>query len=176
MPSGDRGFGAFIRPPGARVGRWLELAWTNSASIDTSARILALRAGFDALFGGASTRDIRTRLSALLDDANVPRVHREREDHGQHREGDLSDLEWWFQSFALLRNKIAHGGEMAEAEFDFEGGVQHVWHGEWQLRRAIKQTVANAGHEDVLLDVWDKAMRQALPLLEEALEQEDEPD
>src|SRR5918994_6107999 len=48
--------------------RWLELAWTNSASIDTAGRILALRAGFDVLFGGANTREIRGRLSALLDD------------------------------------------------------------------------------------------------------------
>ena len=148
--------------------RWLELAWTNSASIDTSGRILALRAGFDVLFGGANTREIRGKLSELLDEQNAVRTHRAWDDHGRHVEADLTDLEWWLQSFALLRNKIAHGGEIPDADYLFDDGVPHHWHAEWQLRRAIKQVVANAGHPDVLLDPFDRAMQAALPLLEEA--------
>jgi hypothetical protein len=142
--------------------RWLELAWTNSASIDPAARILALRAGFDVLFSNsnASTTEIRSRLSELLDDPDAPRTHREWDDHTRHREGELTDLEWWFQSFTLLRNKVAHGGEIPATEFDFEDGVPHVWHGEWQLRQAIKRTVATAGHKEVLLDAWDRAARR----------------
>jgi hypothetical protein len=140
--------------------RWLELAWTNTASIDQPARILALRAGFDVLFGGAATRQIRTALSVLLDEPTAARTHHEWQDRGQHREADLTDLEWWFQSFALLRNKVAHGGDIPATDLDFDDGVPHVWHGEWQLRRAIKQTVANAGHQDVLLDPFERVIRQ----------------
>jgi hypothetical protein len=149
--------------------RWLELAWTNSASIDTAGRILALRAGFDVLFGGANTREIRGKLSELLDEEGAARTHREWDDHTQHREAVLTELEWWFQSFALLRNKIAHGGEIPEAAFLFDDGTPHHWHGEWQLRRAIKQVVANADHPDVLLDAYDRIFEVARPLLEEAI-------
>jgi hypothetical protein len=152
--------------------RWLELAWTNSSAIDTPARILALRAGFDVLFGGASTATIRGQLSALLDEQGAPRTQRTWVDHGNQREAELTELEWWFQSFALLRNKIAHGGEIADAEFLFDDGTPHHWHGEWQLRRAIKQTVADAGYPLVLLDPFERAIQQAIPQLEQALEQD----
>jgi len=132
--------------------RWLELVWTNSASIGPEARVLALRAGFDVLFGGERTNDIRCALSQLLDDPDAPRTERHWEDHSRQQRAPLTDLEWWFQSFALLRNKIAHGGDMATDEYNFDG-VPHIWHGEWQLRRAIKQTVANVGHPEILLDM-----------------------
>ena len=126
------------------------------------ARILALRAGFDVLFGGAETRELRERFSALLDPPDAPRTAREWDDHhGNHRAPfDLTDLEWWFQSFALLRNKIAHGGQLESEEYDFDDGTPYVWHAERNLRRAIKQTVADAGHEDVLLDAFDRVVRQ----------------
>lgn len=149
--------------------RWFELAWTNSASIDTAGRILVLRAGFDVLFGGANTREIRGKLSELLDERSAARTHRQWDDHARHLQADLTDLEWWFQSFALLRNKIAHGGEVANAAYLFDDGIPHHWHAEWQLRRAIKQLVANAGHPDVLLDPYERVMRAALPRLEQAL-------
>jgi hypothetical protein len=154
--------------------RWLELAWTNSSSIDTPSRILALRSGFDVLFGGASTATIRGELSALLDEPGAARAHRQWTDHNNQREADLTDLEWWFQSFALLRNKVAHGGEIADEDYVFDDGVPHHWHGEWQLRRAIKQVIVNAGHPDVLLDPFDRAMQQAIPLLEQAIEEDRE--
>jgi hypothetical protein len=152
--------------------RWLELAWTNSASIDTAARILALRAGFDVLFGGANTREIRARLSALLDEHDADRTRRRWENHARQLEADLTDLEWWFQSFTLLRNRIAHGGDIPDADFLFDDGTPHHWHGEWQLRRAIKQSVANAGHPDVLLSPLERAVRRAIPSLERAIEQD----
>jgi hypothetical protein len=42
-------------------------------SIDPDRReILALRAGFDVLFGGFKTHEVRTRLSELLDEENGP--------------------------------------------------------------------------------------------------------
>src|SRR3954447_8807940 len=92
-------------------------------------------------------------------------------DHGTPRNADLTELEWWFQSFALLRNKIAHGGEIRSEEYLFDDGAPHHWHAEWILRKAIKQTVANAGHDEVLLNAYERAFRRALPVLEEALQE-----
>jgi len=66
---------------------------------------------------------------------------------------------WWFTSFAILRNKIAHGGVIAAEEYEFEG-VHHVFHGELHLRRAIKKVVADAGHEDVLLGPFERIARR----------------
>jgi hypothetical protein len=50
----------------------------------------------------------------------------------------------------------------SRTKYLFDDGIPDHWHAEWQLRRAIKQTVANAGHEDLLLDPCDRAFRQAL--------------
>lgn len=110
------------------------------------------------------------------------RTAREWDDHhGNHRGPfELTDLEWWFQSFALLRNKIAHGGQLAPAgqlepeEYDFDDGVPHVWHAERNLRRAIKKTVADAGHEDVLLDPFERITRKYARLIAEDAEREPE--
>jgi hypothetical protein len=160
--------------------RFLEVAWANSLSVRTEARILALRAGFDVLFGGADTRTVRDNLSALLDRADAPRTRRVWTDHARHREADLTDLQWWFQSFALLRNKVAHGGQLDAAEYEFDDGVHHIWHAELNLRRAIKKLIANAGHEDVLLGPFERIARkhargvEAIEAGEE--EQDDVPD
>lgn len=136
--------------------RWLEVGWVNSRTVSAHTHVMALRAGFDLLFGGSRTTEIRTRLSAVLDDAGVVRSAREWDDHNGRHYGpvNLSELEWWFQSFALLRNAIAHGGAIPDSAWDF-GGVPHIWHAERNLRRAIKKIVADAGHEDVLLDPFE---------------------
>ncbi len=156
--------------------RWLEVGWSNSLSVPLEARILAFRAGFDVLFGGAETKDIRTKLSALLDAPDAARTPREWDDrHGRHLGPfDLTDLEWWFQSFAVLRNKVAHGGQLAPEEYDFDDGVPHIWHAELNLRRAIKKTVADAGHEDVLLDPFDRVIRKYADLMIEDVRREEE--
>jgi hypothetical protein len=149
--------------------RWLEVGWVNSRTVTAHTHVMALRAGFDVLFGGSSTTDIRTRLSALLDEAGAPRRPHEWDDHNGRHYGpfDLTDLEWWFQSFALLRNAIAHGGVIANEAWDFEG-VPHIWHAERNLRRAIKKIVADAGHEDVLLDPFERITRRfASEMIEE---------
>jgi|SRR3954452_488137 len=106
----------------------------------------------------------------------TPRTQHQWTDHGTPRNADLTELEWWFQSFALLRNKIAHGGEIRSEEYLFDDGAPHHWHAEWILRKAIKQTVANAGHDEVLLNAYERAFRRALPVLEEALQEPEEGD
>lgn len=138
---------------------WFELAWANSAIIDVRTRVIALRAGFDALFGSAWTETVRDQLCDLLDPERAPKVHREWNDHrGRHHQEELSDLGWWFQMFSLLRNKIAHGGRLSDRDYVFQE-VPHVWHGEWHLRRAIKQIVADHGHPDVLLEDYQRIAR-----------------
>jgi hypothetical protein len=151
--------------------QWLEVGWSNSISVSAPTHVLALRAGFDVLFGGADTQMIRGKLSDLLDPPGTPKSQREWDDHHGRHLGpfELTDLEWWFQSFALLRNRVAHGGEVALSEYEFDDGVDHVWHAELNLRRAIKQTVANAGHPEVLLDPFDRAMLRAAERIREDL-------
>ena len=157
--------------------RWLEVAWSNSVSVRLEARILALRAGFDVLFGNAETRTVREKLSALLEEAGAACTPREWTDHRGRHQGpyELTDLEWWFQSFALLRNKVAHGGQVEHGEYQFDDGIDHIWHAELTLRRAIKRTVANAGREDVLLDPFERiARRYAGMMIEETAGDEEE--
>jgi hypothetical protein len=159
--------------PGAT--RFLEVAWANSRSVRPEARILVLRAGFDVLFGGAQTNAIRSALSGLLDPDGTPRTRREWTDHhGRAQQADLTDLEWWFTSFAALRNKIAHGGAIAAEEYEFEG-VHHVFHAELHLRGAIKKIVAEAGHEDVLLGPYERIARRYEGRALEELLGDDEP-
>ncbi|MDQ5819904.1 MAG: hypothetical protein M3540_00490 [Actinomycetota bacterium] len=51
-------------------------------------------------------------------------------------------------------------GTVDPAELDFEDGIPHIWHAELQLRRAIKKIVADMGHEDVLLDPFERIARR----------------
>jgi hypothetical protein len=154
--------------------RWLEVGWSNSRSVSAAAHVLALRAGFDVLFGGASTQTGREKVGQLLDPPGTPTAPREWSDHRGRNFGpyEMTDLEWWFQSFALLRNRLAHGGEVAPEQYNFDDGVNHVWHADRNLRRAIKQTVANAGHPDVLLSPLDRVFQQAAAQFGDALDLE----
>ncbi|MDQ5819903.1 MAG: hypothetical protein M3540_00485 [Actinomycetota bacterium] len=68
--------------------RWLEVSWISARAVRVEARVLALRAGFDLLFGGATTSTIRERLSELLDEENAPRTRRQWTGHGNDREAD----------------------------------------------------------------------------------------
>lgn len=155
--------------------RFLEVAWANSRSVRPEARILVLRAGFDVLFGGAQTNAVRSALSALLDSEEPLRTSREWVDsHGRAQQAELTDLEWWFTSFAILRNKIAHGGVIAADEYEFDG-VHHVFHAELNLRRAIKKIVADAGHEDVLLGPYERIARRYDGLALEDVPDDDDP-
>jgi hypothetical protein len=136
--------------------RWLEVGWSNSRVVSEQTRILAFRAGFDVLFGDAATARVRQLLSALLDDEDAERTERHWVDHGNARSASLTELEWWFQSFALLRNRIAHGGRIDPNDYVHDDDVAHVWHAEFNLRRSIKKIVADAGYPAVLLDPFER--------------------
>jgi hypothetical protein len=140
--------------------RWFEIAWTNSAVVDAETRVVALRAAFDLLFGGnAQTETVRDRLSDFLDPAGTKTSREWTDHHGRTRTAELTDLGWWFQNFALLRNKIAHGGDLISEDFVFES-APHIWHAEWTLRRVFKKMLAERGHEDVPLDDYERITKK----------------
>lgn len=149
----------------SRAAEWLGVAWQNTSSITQDARILALRSGFEVLLStsdtGDSTRQLRSGLSQLLDEPQAPRQQRMWSERGQSRSAPLTDLEWWFQSFTLLRNAIAHGHIVTRERLTFDdGGGLHVFIGESTLRRSIKRTIARAGHPDVEDDALGRAIRE----------------
>lgn len=134
---------------------WLDIVWSNNSDVSARTRALAYRSAFEALLGGeASTKRQREALSTLLDDPGAPkRLRRWTEHNGKGRETQLTDLEWWFQSFSLLRNRISHGDVVGTEGDDWtfdDDGEHHLRHADAVLRRAIKQTVIRSGADPLL--------------------------
>lgn len=155
---------------------WLSLAWTNHTEISEDARVIVFRAGFEALLGGgAQTAKNRRLLSELLDEPDARRTPR-MWPGGATPTAAMTDLEWWFQSFAFLRNKIAHGDAIPPADWLFEEGKRHLWHADDVLRRAIKRTVIRAGHDPLLEQaVVDRLFSRANEAAVRAVERPDQP-
>jgi hypothetical protein len=147
--------------------QWQVLAWSNTQVIAEDARVLAFRAAFDVLLGGGSqTRQHGRTLATLLGDESRQRPRRWVE-HGRKQEIALNDTEWWFQSFGLLRNAIAHGDVIDEEEWLFDDGRRHLWHADDVLRRAIKRTVIEAvGDDDLELDPGRRYLKRSYERLE----------
>jgi hypothetical protein len=120
--------------------------------------------GDDLLGGGVQSlrRSLTLGLSEFLDDGGTKTRREWTDHHGRRREAELTDVAWWFQMFALLRNKTAHGGALVDEDFIFEG-APHVWHAEWTLRRVLKQILVNRGHGDVVLDEFDRIIKKHIP-------------
>lgn len=138
-----------------RVGRaidWLDLAWRNTPSITPEVRVVLLRTGFEVLFGSDDSYEVRDALSVLVDDADAPRTVRTwRTLAGREQSAELTDVAWWFQQFAFVRNAIMHGDIVPAPALEHEDRP-HVWVGESRLRDAIKRTVAAEGHPHLLVD------------------------
>jgi hypothetical protein len=156
-------------PEARRLGRaidWLNLAWRNTPSIDDDTRIAAIFFGFEVLLGREGLGDLRTALGMLIasEQERVQRPVPRRPRQGQPAEiasRELNETEWWFAFFGLLRNDIAHGNRIEPKQY-FWDDQSHLFLGEAHLRRAIKQTVANAGHEIVMLDPFERIEAQFL--------------
>jgi hypothetical protein len=147
----------------SRAVDWLDLSWRNTTSITEEMRIMTLKAAFEVLFDSDKVDELRERLSALLDEAGVQRRTQTWTSRaGNPQSAELTELEWWFTQFSFLRNAIAHGNEVADADFDYEG-QRHIWIAEARLRGAIKHTVAQqAGEPDILVDRMERAVRRAI--------------
>lgn len=153
----------------ARALDWLGIAWRNTRALEPENRVIALRIGFEALLGvGDNTRTLREALSGLIDPPNAPRTPRTWSERGRSQGPHaLTDTEWWFQRFSLLRNLVTHGDATPEEAW-LHDGVNHVWLAEDMLRRAIKETLIQAGHPADLRD--DFATRQLARRIAQALE------
>jgi hypothetical protein len=142
-----------------RAIQWQAAAWTNTQLVGDETRVLAFRAAFDVLFGGASTRKVGAALGRLLDDQSERRLRRYTE-HGRAKEVALTDTEWWFQSFALLRNALAHGSEISASMWRFEA-AHHLSHADDHLRRALLRIVVEAtGNAELELEPVMRSLRR----------------
>jgi hypothetical protein len=131
---------------------WLLVAWQNTSVMDGPLRVMALKTGFEVLLDASKVWTLRDRLSALLDADDAPRSLRTwTKPDGDEDSDELTDLQWGFQKFTFLRNDIAHGKPITPASFTHDTGEPLLFLGEWWLRRAIHETVARAGHEDLRL-------------------------
>jgi hypothetical protein len=129
---------------------WLLVAWQNTSVMDGPLRVMALTSGFEILLSASDVYTLRDCLSALLDPEDEPRSPRTWPTRdGGERSKDLTELQWGFQTFTFLRNDIAHGKPITPDRFIHESGQSLLFLGEWWLRRAIPETVAGAGFEDL---------------------------
>jgi hypothetical protein len=125
-------------------------------------RVFAIRAGFEVLLDSDKTFVVRDRLSTLLDDTAAPRTRREwTSREGNPQTAALTDLAWWFQQFAFLRNAIAHGGDIDPDRYTWDG-VSHLLHAETRLREVVREIVTRNGNEDLRLTPRQRAVERYL--------------
>lgn len=166
-------------PQARRLGRaveWLDLAWRNTTSIDDDTRITAIYNGFEVLLDKEGALEIGAALAELLkpDAAKttrpIPKLRQGERATFQPR--DVTDLGWWFVFFAFLRHDITHGSDISARQYEWNHGA-HLFLGESHLRQAIKHTIANADHPDVLLDAFERiAQKYAGLVLDEDAEED----
>lgn len=74
----------------------------------------------------------------------------------------MTDLEWWFTTFAFLRNKIAHGNVILEADWQYEGKNQVMIAQRVLLEAIRKKVAALSGKLDLLIkDPYSRAFEKA---------------
>jgi hypothetical protein len=144
----------------ARAIDWLHLAWLNATALTDELRVPALRAGFEVLLESEDAEELARRLGHLLDDT-TPIRHRSWNSAltGEPRSANMREVPWWFMEFSFLRNDLMHGRAPGEENWVRDGRSQTDL-GEWYLRQAIKQSVADDGHPDILEEpLWRAAHR-----------------
>ena len=145
----------------ARAIDWLALAWLNTTAMTDDLRVPALRAGFEVLLDSEDAVPLARRLTDLLVDTSDIRNRTWLSVEGNQRSANLRDVGWWFVEFSILRNKLMHGRSPGQENW-IHDGRSHIDLGEWYLRQAIKHTVANDGHPDILDELlWREAAREA---------------
>jgi hypothetical protein len=162
-----------------RLGRaidWLNLAWLNASGLTDDLRVPALRSGFEVLLDADDSEVLAQRLSPLIGDATPIRHRKWTSRAGNPKSANMRDVAWWFMEFCFLRNDLMHGGSPAQSHWIHDGAV-HTDLGEWWLRQAIKQTVANDGHPEILDDLlWRDAHRAARDFLQSQQTEDDDED
>ena len=138
---------------------WLGLATLNTTSMTNDVRIPSLRAGLESLLDTEKFLKLGERLAGVLNDESRP-VERTWDslDGSKTTTKELGDVAWWCVRFSFLRNKLMHGSPVVREDWAHDD-VMHVDLGDWYLRQAIKQTVANDGHPGILQDlIWRRAL------------------
>ncbi len=153
-------------PEARRLGRaieWLDLAWRNTSSIDDDTRISAIYNGYEVLLAKEGALEIGAALAELLEPGAakttrpIPKLRQGNRATFQPRA--VTDLEWWFVFFGFLRHDITHGAEIPPRQYEWNDQA-HLFLGEKRLRQAIKQTVADAGHQEVLPDAFERIIQE----------------
>lgn len=154
-----------------RLGRaieWLDLAWRNTTSIDDDTRISAIYNGVEVLLNREGAFALGTALSELLEPGAtkttrpIPKLR--QGDRATFQPRDVTDLTFWFVFFGFLRHDITHGEVIPRRQYEWND-QSHLFLGESHLRRAIKHTVANAGHPAVLLDPFERITQKYAALI-----------
>jgi hypothetical protein len=147
----------------ARAIDWLGLAWINAAVVVDDMRIPVLRAAFEVLFNEGDSEQLARSLGDLLEPDSEPKPREWATLAGKPRRGLLTDIAWWFIRFSFLRNALLHRDPVGVGAEDVR---RHVDHAEAYLRRAIKETIAADGHDEIRRDAaWRELYRQALKRL-----------
>jgi hypothetical protein len=149
-----------------RLGRaidWLDLAWRNAQALTVDLRIIAVRSGFEILFGTDDTVALRGALSGLLEPPDVkrePRVWKNLRGNLRAPE-ELTGLEWWWMQFTFLRNRIVHGGAI-DIERYMHGDHSHLDLGVYRLGEAVKARIVASGYPYLTLTLHERALFRAM--------------
>jgi hypothetical protein len=145
-----------------RLGRaidWLALVWLNATSLTDELRVPAIHAAFQSLLDSEDAEEVAKQLGPLPGDTSPIRNRTWVSFAGNRRSANLTDVGWWFMEFSVLRNDLMHGRSLGQEKWVHDDRWQTDL-GEWYLRDAIKHTVANDGHPDILEELlWRDAYR-----------------
>jgi hypothetical protein len=173
---------------------WHGMAMANAAAVTWQQRIIAIKTGFEALFGESTSWKCATKLRACFENATSanramlpwsgvlwsPKERMDllrswKNDKGEEKQAQRSEIEDWFMTLANARNEIIHEGVVSVAQYAspserplsryarwHKGSL--FWVGERVLREAIK---AHLGPEILLAGPFAKS--KALTDLIEAL-------
>lgn len=146
---------------------WLTLAWRNTTSVASAARLIFLRTALEALFPGnapQTARALREHFKRFADAVSIPVDSRldellwsptEAPTHPARvkKRGELNtDLQDWFWSFNEARNDIIHDGQAESQVYDGSAAAYQgelFWTAERLVREVIRTKLAIAGYGDI---------------------------
>lgn len=170
------------------VMEWHAAAMSNVRAVTMQFRLIALKTGFEALFGTSKSRDAARQLRRLFQDVAAQHVDllpwagllwspSERTDlrrsylvKGNTRWDTRSELEDFFMTLAEARNTVIHQGVLSDTEYPppaerplsrYSGHL--FWRGERLLREAVKASLG----ADVLLEGLLADWAEWQPVLDE---------
>lgn len=148
---------------------WFLKAWRNTATVHFAERIVFLKTAFEALTATNKTHISAEKIRALFESlTDVGDSDHERllwspaetetkvwtwtTDGGQRKTDQVTELEYWFNSFGAARNKIIHEGvvpsmQHVEPGSNYDG--HFVFTAEYLLRAVIKVSMGPLGYPNL---------------------------